>query len=1014
MWVCILCRKKQELLSKSGEWIMKGTMDGATLRRMQEDMQASQGMMGLGGGGLLLADQGLDKRPKLERAHSAAEKENVPLLQRSSSLLKRQYSHQEQIPSRRLSMSADSGVEMSVSPHSRSLPQPGHVSAYNQSIQPTPRHPAAYPEDDPSLYRGELDGLMKQQQNSSVYQQRQRQLYQNSDAGYGPQVHDATQSPSMTMRGLPRVQPHQLPAPPLGPQSHLPMSQHHLHNQLHPGHPAVGPGQRSFSSSEEERSTPECASDEHDDREHHGRKSMDARGERMTPSDMSHERIKMFLAHPVLPWQVSSDGQKLIGHMVLRKQGGAQSSSNILGLKVVGGKLLEDGSMGAFIEKVKKDSPADLEGQLKIGDEVLQWNGRSLKGKSYEEVSDVIAMSRTDPQVELVVARDYLPGKTDDPSMASAKALHHHQQQQQQVVMPGSPAASLNTRRYAAQNQWRQKQQLDAQLTPQMHHKGKISSNITIRENSKRRTKTVANTNEPRWDQTFVYNGIRWSELRQRSLEITVWDYDLRFGANDFLGEIVISLAVSSLNDELEWHYLVAHDEHRQPGRYYQETTEDVVTTPGDCHLSPPSTTSRLSDSDTSECDITDCDGSREHRRTADGASISSIGSSSRFHNMPPNYKRHYSSPPPEKELCVGEHRSRRDMSPQGRKRAALMSSREQAASLSGYQQYRKVNFRQFSDESHRGAGMLSHRSHSAAPMDSPSLCYRGRSQSPTGHRSLSPPDHRSIPYSSGYAMPARFGSRSATATPTGSPKKRQLPQIPGNLHAALKERAIPDFDGTRFLRHRNHRPMHNYYGGRGMGMYDRRVSGMSDSDLTSMSHYYDTHSNSYGGHHPHRFGNHHRSRRGHLSPEKDVLADLGDSDMESIASVTSSAFSTQSERPRGSRGMIDYAMMQGGSYEKPSRYHHHHHRQHAAAAASSGELLLHDDDRLLAPASSSSTTLDHYPGESRQSRSRNGSLAKRGQFARSFSNADAPTDDKADRVAGSSRKKKYEGRVNV
>ena len=53
----------------------------------------------------------------------------------------------------------------------------------------------------------------------------------------------------------------------------------------------------------------------------------------------------------------------------------------------------------------------------------------------------------------------------------------------------------------------------------------------------------------------------------------------------------------------------------------------------------------------------------------------------------------HYSSPTPEKELCVdGEHRSRRDMSPQGRKRAALMLSREQPASISGYHHYRKVN----------------------------------------------------------------------------------------------------------------------------------------------------------------------------------------------------------------------------------------------------------------------------------------------------------------------------------
>lgn len=52
-----------------------------------------------------------------------------------------------------------------------------------------------------------------------------------------------------------------------------------------------------------------------------------------------------------------------------------------------------------------------------------------------------------------------------------------------------------------------------------------------------------------------------------------------------------------------------------------------MVITPVDCHLSPPSTTSRLSDSDTSECDITDYDVSREQRRTADVASISSIGS---------------------------------------------------------------------------------------------------------------------------------------------------------------------------------------------------------------------------------------------------------------------------------------------------------------------------------------------------------------------------------------------------
>lgn len=60
----------------------------------------------------------------------------------------------------------------------------------------------------------------------------------------------------------------------------------------------------------------------------------------------------------------------MIGHMVLRKsvvEGSSHSSAAILGLKVVGGKLLSDGTRGAVVEKVKKGSIADIEGQLRIG-----------------------------------------------------------------------------------------------------------------------------------------------------------------------------------------------------------------------------------------------------------------------------------------------------------------------------------------------------------------------------------------------------------------------------------------------------------------------------------------------------------------------------------------------------------------------------------------------------------------------------------------------------------------------
>lgn len=42
---------------------------------------------------------------------------------------------------------------------------------------------------------------------------------------------------------------------------------------------------------------------------------------------------------------------------------------------------------------------------LLLGDEVLEWNGRSLEGKSFQEVSDIIAESKHEPQVELIVSR---------------------------------------------------------------------------------------------------------------------------------------------------------------------------------------------------------------------------------------------------------------------------------------------------------------------------------------------------------------------------------------------------------------------------------------------------------------------------------------------------------------------------------------------------------------------------------------------------------------------------------
>lgn len=89
------------------------------------------------------------------------------------------------------------------------------------------------------------------------------------------------------------------------------------------------------------------------------------------------------------------------------------------------------------------------------GDEVIKWNGRSLQGKSFREVCDIIIESRQEPQVELIVSRNL--SSTSGP-----------------VTMPAGPTPTMPmaSRRMAAQTQWRQKHPESISGPQQPHHKG--------------------------------------------------------------------------------------------------------------------------------------------------------------------------------------------------------------------------------------------------------------------------------------------------------------------------------------------------------------------------------------------------------------------------------------------------------------------------------------------------------------------------------------------------------------
>uniref|UniRef100_A0A336LKE1 CSON009705 protein n=1 Tax=Culicoides sonorensis TaxID=179676 RepID=A0A336LKE1_CULSO len=1013
IWVCILCRKKQELLSKTGQWIGKQSSPVPFSR------------MGPDGKPVPNPFDSSDKRPKLERTRSAAEKENLPL-QRTSSMLRRQYSQQEPPTCRRMS-TADSGVEVSPGqrriqpqlpqapyqlshshPYSssspqqqhRALPYPGQSGSgeieglmrshphlvhpmqqkYSSSAQQPIPHPQAqshhnqmhdltpkqrhrrhliggpymphqrsfssseedirgtpeYEAGHPILYdnHSRLDASTNHRQydkynqyhshrpgpigtsgkldvhQRNTYNRTNHNRYQSTVSGHLPTTTGLLPQVvvcDVTTTGTPTSTSGYLHHTPQGPSSHSSSyadnnnhsqfsALHNLHNQINryaqqPGGSTVGgvvnpsttvvggepdpywdetADSRRFT--ERRKKTVRFDGQDSDD---WSRWESERQGSQDSATkDSGIDTSSTFTSsedsnrgdgpkHPV-SWQVSADGSRMIGHMILRK---SLDGEDILGLKITGGKLFPNGSRGAIVEKVKRGSIADQEGHIKPGDEVIEWNGRSLHNRSAQEVYDIVSDSRSDPQVELIVSRPLttVNRKTAQESWRQSHSPTRVQQQRCRdsydrcdkpsllVTSPGSPDSQIKTG--SASNVGGRYANRLAPSGPVPHHinvGGRIqiklgfeistlrlivtiicAADLTFRtdgtsrspyakifllpdrsDKSKRRTKTITNSNDPRWGQTFIYSGLRRVDLNNRALEVSVWDY-VRYGTNDFLGEVILELGNHPLDDEAEWYILQQHENS------------------------------------------------------------------------------------PNQTVDLAERRSRRDMSPQGQRKLGGMVSKDYRTVSGVGQSY----YNQSSTSRRSGQMTQAHRSHSATPGD-----YYPRS----GRRgSLSPPDNRYSEYPV-LPMQSQSSSKSATVTPSGSPKKRQLPQVPHatNRNSAryLQETDDRGSGGIRYSRHRNRQQLQQQatYRSTGMGGWERHYTGLSDGDLTS-----------------HTEG---RLRPRHsLSPDKDYIGEFGDSDMESVVSVTSSAFSTQSERPRGSRAIssdYDERNREGRGYGDEDQHH--------------------------------------------------------------------------------------------
>ncbi|XP_076745995.1 regulating synaptic membrane exocytosis protein 2 isoform X19 [Maylandia zebra] len=308
--------------------------------------------------------------------------------------------------------------------------------------------------------------------------------------------------------------------------------------------------------------------------------------------------------HPVT-WQPSKDGDRLIGRILLNKRmkdgSVPRDSGALLGLKVVGGKMTESGRLCAFITKVRKGSLADTVGHLRPGDQVLEWNGKLLQGATFKEVYNIILESKPEPQVELVVSRPIgdiprIPDSTHSQLESSSSSFESQKMDRPSisVTSPMSPSMLRDAPQYlSGQLSSQSLSRRTPPFAPRVQVKlwyDKVGHQLIVTilgakdlppredgrprnpyvkiyflpdrsDKSKRRTKTVKKSLEPKWNQTFMYSPVHRREFRERMLEITLWDQArVREEESEFLGEILIELETALLDDEPHWYKLQTHD----------------------------------------------------------------------------------------------------------------------------------------------------------------------------------------------------------------------------------------------------------------------------------------------------------------------------------------------------------------------------------------------------------------------------------------------------------------------
>lgn len=106
-------------------------------------------------------------------------------------------------------------------------------------------------------------------------------------------------------------------------------------------------------------------------------------------------------------------------------------------MRVIGGKPIPNTSemIGAFVAKILPGGIVDTLGEVREGNQVMEWNGVPLTGKTHDEVQAIIRSSLNLDEVEIIIRADVnMPSEQlmNDSAMAAQMRYEQQQYQQQQ------------------------------------------------------------------------------------------------------------------------------------------------------------------------------------------------------------------------------------------------------------------------------------------------------------------------------------------------------------------------------------------------------------------------------------------------------------------------------------------------------------------------------------------------------------------------------------------------------